>query len=134
MQVATLNITLPAAPPQSIKQDRRDVVITGSLADGIQAVQVSSTGPITIKAAIDSRVTVGTVEVLVNGKQSQPAALSFAPSDYVEAVGADPAGYAVKLVSVEEVPDAPQAQSQAESAPPNAAESATPTGRAKPIV
>ena len=128
MQAATLQITLPTAPAQSISQDHREITVIGSLADGTQNVAISSNGPLTIRAGIDSQVTIGTVEVLINGKKSAPASLTFAPHDHVEAVAADPAGYAVKVISIDEVPDAqPAPVSAPDTIDPN-------TGRVVPTV
>jgi hypothetical protein len=108
MQQATLAITLPAAPRQAIQQTKRIFVVSGSAADGSQDVAVDSTGPLTIKAGVGANVTVSVSEVLANGRQSAPATMEFVPSDHVEPVAADPAGFAVQVVLVDDIPDADQ--------------------------
>ena len=130
MQQATLEITLPTAPAQPVPQAKRIVTVLGSIADGSQDVAVSSTGPITIKAGVGARITVGVVEVLVNGRQSTPASITFTPADYVEAVAADPTGFTVKVIAIEEASDAEVlAATPADTMPAETHETASPVGR-----
>ena len=98
---ANLEITLPVPPVQAIPQANRVVVVAGSKADDTHTLDAASRGPIAIQvASIDAKVTVSVAEVLSNGRKSAPCEISFTALEHVEAVSADPTGFAVKVVSI----------------------------------
>ena len=99
-KVATVEITLPPAPSQSIEQAKRIVTIAGSSNDGSQDVAIGVAAPILINAALDAQVSVCVAEVLANGRQSPPCTVSFTPYERIEAVAADPAGFVVRVKEV----------------------------------
>ena len=96
-KAATIEITLPPAPAQSIEQAKRIVTIAGSSNDGSHDVAIGVAAPILINAALDAQVSVSVAEVLANGRQSPPCTVSFTPYERIEAIAADPAGFVVKV-------------------------------------
>ena len=102
---ANLEITLPVPPVQAIPAASRVVVVTGSKADDTHAIDPASRGPIAIQvAALDTKVTVSVAEVLSNGRKSAPCEIAFTAIEHVDAVSADPAGFAVKVIAITPTP------------------------------
>ena len=103
-KLAVLEVTLPPALAQIAIHAKRVVTITGSVADGSQDVAITFTGPLTIKAPVDSQVTIGVAEVLANGKTHAPVVFKVIPSAIVEPIPPDASQFAAKVTGVEDSP------------------------------
>ena len=100
--MADITVTIPAAPKQAIQQVLREVTYVVGPECKTIALSVESTGPVQLRAAVDAQCSVEVVEVLANGRRSQPVGITFTPYSRVEAVSADPSGFVVQVAVVEE--------------------------------
>lgn len=102
-QVAQITVTLPAAPAQTVPQKERALDVQGATGSP-STLPVDGTS-IQIEAALDGTVTVSVREVPSRGRVSEPCTKEFVPADYVQANSADPAGFAVAVTGIKEVPE-----------------------------
>jgi len=103
MSQLRIEITLPAAPQQAHQHVKRVVVVTlGGVPQPPVDVEPGTreVAAFQVDAAAVTQIGVSVVEVLANGKQSAPAAITFNPADHVEALAADPAGFVFRVTPV----------------------------------
>ena len=100
MPNVSVEITLPAAPVQAAPQANRVVTITvGGQVQPSVTIDVAVVALPPIQADVAAPLQVSVVEALANGKQSAPCTSPVVNLvDHVEAVAADPAGFAFKVL------------------------------------